>query len=172
MKRYIIDTSYISNMAQYYEISDSRFSFIWDSLFEKIKTGKIIVPSKVLKELKKYSQQNSDYLKEFLNKLTNIESKEENPIYVQKVIKTYETNKTNFRGSFDRFAVESSADLSIIAIALEFKETGDDCLILTDEILASIRDKSNKIKLNIPSLAKLLGIDCIKSEKGVFILLD
>ena len=172
MKRYIIDTSYISNMLQYYEMSDSRFSFIWDSLLTKVKTEEIILCSKVIKELDNFLTKGANNLKDFLDNLKDVKPKEENQFYIREVVKTYEKNKSKFKGSFERFAIETSADLSLIAIALEYKEIGDECFILTDEIMPSIPDNSNKIKLNIPSLAKLLEIECIKSEKGITIFLN
>ena len=161
MKKYFIDTSYFSNMLEYYPIEREEFNFIWESLKSKILNDEIYLSKKVYKELEEIKDDSvNEYLKNFTEKLIKA-----NKEYEIKLAEIYEDNKNYFSGSFDKFSKEDSADFGLIALVLKEKTNNQIVTVLCDEILPLKANKKNKKKLNIPSLCERIGIECLMSNK-------
>ena len=62
--KYLLDSSYFSNMLSYYPPDNSEFAFIWEKLKEKIRNGEILIIDKVFKELQRI--QDNNFVREFL----------------------------------------------------------------------------------------------------------
>lgn len=163
MKKYLLDTSYFLNMKEYYPTEDKKFDFIWEKLKEKIRNGEIIIIDKVFNELKE--GKDNKFIQNFLEEFKEYKFKTDEEDNVP-IVKAYEDNEQDFKGNFERFTKESSADLSLIGTAKKL-----DASILTDEIMPGRPEGTKSVKLNIPSLAEKVGVECFELRGRVNIIL-
>ncbi|MDD9868062.1 MAG: DUF4411 family protein [Candidatus Campbellbacteria bacterium] len=198
MKKYLLDTSYILDMLEFYPPKDPRFKFVWEKLEKKIKNKEILVIDKVFEELKK-EKEDSESIKELSQKTTKEklamgkkfkeqkEQKEENDFiknllqriepYKEKtheedsigIMKKYDKNADWFRGNKDTIANEK-ADLPLIAKANKLQSKGLEAIILTDEIMPTTSKDTKRVKLNIPTLAQLFNIKCLQLRHSINII--
>ena len=132
--KYLLDTSYFSNMMDYYPPSNYQFEFIWNKLNGKIENGVILVIDKVFDELKRIEDR---FVNNFLQKNTNSKiktHKEDNII----IYSEYSKNQNKFKGSFDTIFKEDAADVFLIAYA---RKNNEKISILTDAIMPQKADK-------------------------------
>lgn len=160
-KKLLLDASYISDMFDFYPLKDPRFKFVWDCLLTEINQGEIIVIDKVYKELKDPKNLEKDGVRDILDKIkpkVQPSNERDNIVVIQK----YDSHRAKFKKvSFDRFARQTSADLSLICYANKVRAN-----ILTNEILTD-RDRHGRKKLNIPSLAELLEVKCFELRYSI-----
>ncbi len=166
-------------MIDFYPPDIRRFKFVWEALTHKIRNKEVIVIDKVVRELKKHKSQ-KQFVDDFLSNINDYLEKSSAQSNAE-IIRIYEQNRDTLKGNFNNFSKDSSADLSLIGVVYSLnnqpknqsgqpplmKPEENQVFILTDEIMPNTPDKQGRKKLNIPSFAELVGIECLELKDSI-----
>ncbi len=143
---YCVDTSSLIECKQVYSIEV--FPTLWDSLAGIVEAGRLIAPREVLREIEKQDDELLAWVK--TNKKMFVPPTDDQLAITRNILR-------NFPNLVDPTRATPQADPFVIALGVEEKNSGRNCIVVTEE--AMVRPPSPKVK--IPNVCDAHGILCI-----------